>query len=205
MQNKKTNLSQMAGKSKNNYTNTDFIKLFEGYSEYEITEVLKKRKHYREEAATAAINEAIKRGIIHSEHDLFAEKYRVEPLNFSLFPNIGNTTSRLKLRKSMTRSLLFLGAIIIVWGVWEIYRHNFIDGAGFVLAGAIWNIISYSFFKSVKNQKIYVLFTIQGISAVYAAIKLATYKNLVFMDVFIVVVLFGFVVYGLIYMKNLHD
>ncbi len=195
----------MAGKSKENSSDIDFKKMFESSSDLEIKEVLKKRKHYQEEAANAAINEAINRGLIHSEQDLFAEEYRVEPLRFSLFPNIENEVSRFKLRKSMTRSLLFLGAIMIVWGVWEIYRHNLAEGVGFVLAGIVWNLASFSFFKSVKKLAINLLFTIQGLAAVYAAIKLATYKNLVFMDVFIVVVLFGFVMYGLIYMKKLHD
>ncbi len=193
----------MAGKSKEKHSDIDFKQLFKGSSDDEITEVLKKRKHYQAEAAEAAINEAIGRGLIHSEQDLFAEKYRVEPLKFSLFPNIENKVSRLKLRRSMTRSLLFLGAIIIIWGAWEIYRHRFAEGIGFVLAGTIWNLISFSFFKSVKHYRINLLLVIQGVAAVYAAIKLGSYKGLVFMDVFIVVFLFGFILYGLIYMKKL--
>ena len=195
----------MAGKSKEKNSDIDFKKLFESSSDKEIIEVLKKRKHYQEEAATAAINEAIKRGMIYSEQDLFAEKYRVEPLKFSLFPNIENKVSRLKLRKSLTRSLLFLGAIVIVWGVWEVFKHHLAEGVGFIVAGIVWNFSSFSFFKSVKRFQINLLFVIQGIGAIYAAIKLASYKSLVFMDVFIVVVLFGFVLYGLIYMKKLHD
>ncbi len=195
----------MAGKSKEKHSDIDFKQLFKGPSDDEIMEVLKKRKHYQAEAAEAAINEAIERGLIHSEQDLFAEKYRVEPLKFSLFPNIENKVSRLKLTRSLTRSLLFLGAIIIIWGAWEIYRHQFAEGIGFVLAGTVWNLISFSFFKSVKHHRINILFVIEGIASVYAAIKLATFKGLIFMDIFIVVVLFGFVLYGLIYMKKLQD
>lgn len=196
---------KMAEKSKREDTEIDFKQLYEGLSDNEIMEILKKRKHYQEKAAEAAINEAIKRELIHSEQDLFAEKYRHEPLKFSLFPKIENDVSRRKMRKSLTRSLLFLGAIIIAWGIWEIFRHNLIEGACFVLAGVIWNIISFSFFKTIDSIKINLLFFIQGIAAVYTSIKLAAYRNLGFIDVFIVVVLFGFVLYGLIYMKKLRD
>ena len=195
----------MAGRSKGNNTDVDFRQLFESSSDHEITEVLKKRKHYREDAAEAAVNEAIKRGLIHSEQDLFAEKYRVEPLKFSLFPNIENNNSRRKLRKSLTRSLLFLGAIMIVWGVWQIFRHSLAEGLAFIFAGVVWNMVSFSFFKSVKHHLINLLFVIQGIGGIYAAIKLVTSKGLIFMDIFIVAVLYGFVLYGLIYIKKLQD
>ncbi len=195
----------MVGKSKTDVSEIDFNKLYENLSDNEIAEILKKRKQYQEKAAEAAINEAIKRGLIHSEQDLFAEKYRHEQLKFSLFPSIDNIESRKKMRKSLTRSLLFLGAIMVIWGGYEIFQRNIIDGGGFVIAGVIWNIISFSFFKKVNPLKINLLFAIQGIATIYAAIKLAAYKNLLFIDVFIVFVLFGFVLYGLIYLKKLND
>lgn len=193
----------MAGKSKADDTKVDFIQLYENLSDDEIHEILVKRSHYQKEAAEAAINEAIKRGLIHSEQDLFAEKFRPEPLKFSLFPQIENDVSRQKMIKSLTRSLLFLGTIIIVWGIWEIFRRNLTEGIGFILMGTIWNVISFSFYRTITSLKINFLFFIQGITAAYTAIKLATYNSLKFVDVFIVMVLFGFVLYGLIYLRKL--
>jgi hypothetical protein len=193
----------MVGKSKTDEAEIDFKKLYESLSDGEISEILMKRSQYQKDAADAAVNEAIKRGIIHSEQDLFAEKYRGEPLKFSLFPMIENETSRKKTIKSLTRSLLFLGTIMMAWGVWEIIRHNLTEGIGFIFAGVVWNIISFSFFKIIKPVKVNALFVIQALEAVYAAFKLVNYKSLIFMDVFVVIVLFGFVLYGLIYLKKL--
>ena len=195
----------MAGKPKADDKEIDYKLLYESLSDNEIVEILKKRMHYQKQAAEAAINEAIKRGLIHSEQDLFAEKFRHEPLKFSLFPAIENEVSRRKMRKSLTRSLLFLGAIIILKGMWETFHHNLVEGISLILAGAIWNVISFSFFKFVKSVKINLLFLILGIVTIYAAIKLAIYTNLVFIDVFIVVVLLVFVLYGLIYLKKLQN
>jgi hypothetical protein len=193
------------GKSKTDYSKIDYSKQYERLSDKEISEILKRRKEYQEVAAEAAIKEAIKRGIINSEQDLFAEKYRHEPLKVSLFPRIENEESRRKMRKSLTRSLLFLGVILIAWGAWSIFNHNLAEGIGFVIAGIIWNIISFSFFKNVNKKNVNLLIVIQFIAAIYAVIKLSAYKNLPFMDVFIVIFLFGFVMYGLFYLKMLND
>ena len=193
------------GKSKPDDIEIDYKQLYKSLTDDEINKILVKRSHYQKEAAEAAISEAITRGMIHSEQDLFADKFRHKPLKFSVFPKIENEGSRKKMQKSLTRSLLFLGVIIIAWGVWEIFRHNLTEGAAFIIAGVIWNIISYSFFKTVNSLKIKLLFLIQGIAAIYTVIKLTLYNSLVFMDVFTVVVLFCFVFYGLLYMKKLND
>lgn len=194
---------KMVGKSNKESSEVDFKEVYKTAADKQIIEVLKQRKHYQEAAAEAAINEAIARGLINSEHDLMADKYRHEPLKFSLFPEIENQISRDKVRKSLTRSLLFLGAIILVWGAWQLFQHNYNEGIGFLIAGIVWELISFSFFKSVNGAKVNLLLAIQGVAAVYAIVKLATQKNVMFIDLFILAVLFGLVLYGLIYMKKI--
>ncbi|MBN2636520.1 MAG: hypothetical protein JXR61_09635 [Prolixibacteraceae bacterium] len=193
----------MTRKSKDKTSEIDFKEVYKAADDEQIMLVLKRRKLYQEAAAKAAINEAVERGLINSEQDLMAEEYRHEPLKFSMFPEIENQRSRIKMRKSLTRSLLFLGAIIIVWGAWQLFQYNFNEGIGFIAAGIVWGLISYSFFKSVTRTKINLLFAIQGVAAVYAIFKLATQKNFAFIDLFILVVLFGFVLYGLLYLRKL--
>ena len=46
-----------------------FEEQFLDISDQEIVNILKMRKHYQPEAAQTAVNEALKRGIIHSEDD----------------------------------------------------------------------------------------------------------------------------------------
>ena len=86
--------------------NTDFRKDIPEYSDEQLIAILKLRDHYQPEAAKLAVNEALKRGIINSEQDLLAEEYRCEPIKFSLFPEIKKKINRVKIRKSIARSLV---------------------------------------------------------------------------------------------------
>ncbi|PIF02276.1 MAG: hypothetical protein CR996_00650 [Draconibacterium sp.] len=193
----------MTRKSKGEGAKINFSEDYKKLSDEALTDILKKRDHYLEEASNAAIAEAMRRGLIHSEQDLFAEKYRVEPLRSSLFPIPENETSRRKLQRSLTRSLLFLGGIIVAWGVYELLRHHVTEGVAFILTGIIWEVLSFTFFRSVNNQKINLLLLITVLGAVYTALKLFSWVGVGFVDIFIVVVLFGLVFYGLVYLKKL--
>jgi len=83
--------------------------------------VLKKRKLYQKEAADFAIHEAIRRRMIFSEQDLFAKEYKDEPDKFSIFPIIESEKTSTKFKRSISRSLLILGTLPVVWGVIKIF------------------------------------------------------------------------------------
>jgi hypothetical protein len=71
-----------------------FEEQFLDISDQEIVNILKLRKHYQPEAARAAINEALKRGLIHAEDDLLGEQFRPQSLGRpSIFP-VGNTEAQ---------------------------------------------------------------------------------------------------------------
>lgn len=71
-----------------------FEEQFLDISDQEIVNILKLRKYYQPEAARAAINEALKRGLIHAEDDLLGEQFRPQSLGRpSIFP-VGNTEAQ---------------------------------------------------------------------------------------------------------------
>jgi hypothetical protein len=79
----------------------EFIKIIAGYTDDELRKVLKKRKLYQKEAAEFAIQEAIRRGIIYSDQDLFAKEFKDEPDKFSIFPSIENEKTSTKFKTSI--------------------------------------------------------------------------------------------------------
>jgi hypothetical protein len=60
--------------------NNDFEQSMSALSDDQLKEVLKKRSLYQEEAVKIAIQEAKKRGIIRSEEELPAPRFRHEPM-----------------------------------------------------------------------------------------------------------------------------
>src|SRR5690554_6288827 len=93
-------------KGSKNISKPDFKEVMGKLNDESLTEVLRKRNLYQPEAARSAIDEAIRRGLINSEEDLLSEKYRIQPLKTRLFPEIENEHLRVKIRKSISRSLL---------------------------------------------------------------------------------------------------
>ena len=75
----------MTKKSIANSNQSDFRSLIPDYNNDELINVLKKRKQYQKEAAEVAIQEAIKRGLIYSEQDLFADEFQDKVNTFSIF------------------------------------------------------------------------------------------------------------------------
>lgn len=92
-----------------------FREVMRRHSDDELVKVLKKRKHYQPEAARHAVEEAVSRGIINSEQDLYSEKFTEISPKTKLFPEIENPVARKKVRRSISRSLLLVGVIPLVW------------------------------------------------------------------------------------------
>ena len=179
-----------------------YEELIPKYSEEELLNVLRKRSYYTKEAADLAIQEAIKRGIINSEQDLFSEKFKEEKLQFSWFPVPQNKEARHKLRRSIIRSMVGAGLIPLVFGAYQIYRgygeHNEI----YVTFGLLWIVLSIL----LKRNKIGSIILFLGIADLAAAAYLL-YMILVsghaVIECFIVLTISLMVLYGLIFLSKI--
>lgn len=190
----------MREKSTHKESKPDYKTLIPEYDDNQILEILKKRNYYQPEAADLAVKEAKKRGLIHSEQDLFAEEYRFQPLRFHLFPTIEKTHQMEKIRKSIARALIITGIFPVVWGVVRIYEGKIFEGSMLLFLGALWTFLSYRIFLKPVTRIIQVLFFMLALSVVYVLMNL---RSIIYMDIFILVFLYGLIVYGLLFILRM--
>lgn len=172
------------------------------YSDEELLNVLKRRSYYTKEAADLAIREAIKRGLIYSEHDLFSEKFREEKLKFSWFPVPQNTEARKKIKRSIIRSLIGTGLIPFVYGASQIYRGYGEYAEIFVAFGLLWIMLSILLTRNKTRWILLFLGVADMAATVYSFQKLLVSGGAV-IEYFIVITIFLMVLYGLFFLHKI--
>lgn len=167
------------------------------YSDEQLTEVLKLRDHYQPEAAQLAIDEALKRGIIHSEQDLFSEEFRNEDINFSLFPTIRKNQNRIKIRRSIARNMVICSVLPVVFGLIEMKTRNSWEGATILLFGLLWLYCSAQLVKVFSAIYVRCLKVGTVLAVLYIVYRLVAANKYVYMDFFLVFAIAGLLFYGL--------
>lgn len=185
----------------------EFKKIIAGYSDDELRKVLKKRKQYQKEAAEFAILEAIRRGIIYSDQDLFAKEYKDEPEKFSIFPIIESEKTSTKFKKSISRSLLILGVLPVVWGVIKIFGGHGFEGIIIFIFGAAWSFTSFQLMRlSNPNFKLIIfMFIMAVIAAGYIIGNFVVSNSLTSVDILITAIGLGFVLYAIGFLGSLRN
>ncbi len=168
--------------------------------------MLKKRKLYQKNAADFAIQEAIRRGIIFSEQDLFAKEYKHEPDKFSFFPTIENEKARNKFKKSISRSLLILGAVPLVFGGLKIFEAQIFEGIVIFIFAVVWCFMSFQLMRNAVDEKlVYLMFLLLVLAVGYIVKTLISIHSLTTIDVLVTIIGVGFVLYGLGFLLKLKD
>lgn len=182
----------------------DFRQDIPNYSDQQLKEVLKQRKHYQPEAAKLAIQEALKREIIHSEQDLLSEEYRSKELQLSWFPKINKDRNREKIRKSIARNLVILAVLPIVYGLIEMnIRNNYYEGTAILLFGLFWLFCAAQLVKAFNPLIIKCLMIGNVLAVFYIVYRLVITRTVVFFDFFLLAVFAGLIFYGLVFLfKN---
>lgn len=193
----------MRKNSKINKIAKDYKKDIPEYNDDEILEILKKRKYYQEEAVNIALEEALNRGLIQTEQDLFEEDFRPEPLKFRIFPKIEDEKNKNKIRKSIARSTLITGIIPLIWGFLLINAEKNIEGGIFLLAGICWIYFASGLIRKYNQKILNTLFVITALSFIVVLYELFTMRTKQFMDFFIVAVLYGLLTYGLLFINKM--
>ena len=193
----------MTEKSNDETKAPEFKQIISAYSDEELRIVLKKRKLYQKDAADFAIQEAIRRGIIYSEQDLFAMEYRHMPDKFSMFPTIENEKARGKFRKSISRSLLVLGAIPLVFGGIKIFETQSIEGILIFVLGVVWIFASYQLMRKLDKRLVVLLFVLLVLAVAYVVKLLVSTSSLYTIDILVAVIGIGFVFYGVGFLSKL--
>ncbi len=189
-------------KSNDDTNAPEFKQIIAAYTDDEVRKVLKKRKLYQKEAAEFAIQEAIRRGIIYSEQDLFAKEYKHEPDKFSLFPTIENEKARIKFKKSISRSLLILGVIPLVFGGIKIFESQSLEGIAIFVFGAAWSFASYQLMQKPDKKLVVLLFVLLILAVAYIVKLMISTHSLTTIDVLVTLIGVGFVLYGIGFLWN---
>ena len=190
-------------KGSKNISKPDFKEVMGTLNDEALTEVLRKRNLYQPEAARSAIDEAIRRGLINSEEDLLSEKYRIQPLKTRLFPEIENEHLRVKIRKSISRSLLISGILPLIFGVIRIQSGNLNEAALILIFGFIWSAFSFRLMKSFSRNIICFLLILAGISLFYIIRLLAGQPGINLIDKIAVSFFYLLLFYGLLFLLRL--
>ncbi len=195
----------MVEKSNDEIEVPGFKQIIGGYSDEELRKVLKKRKLYRREAADFAIQEAIKRGIIYSEQDLFGSEFREEPEKFSIFPVIENEKSRVKFRRSIGRSLLILGVMTMIWGGIKIFETQSLEGILIFVFGAAWSFSSFQLMRSVNMKLVWFMFFMSFLFLAYLVKTIISIHSLTTVDLLVMIITIGFIFYAIGFLAKLKD
>lgn len=197
-------VSKMSKKPKKITNKPDFKTLIPSYSDSELINILKKRNHYQPEAVACAVEEAIKRGIINSEHDILAEEFRTTPLKNTLFPVIENEIQRKKISKSIIRGLIISGIIPGISGIIQFFDGNPAESLPLITGSIIWFVLSVMLYFKVKHSNIRTLLVFVLISMIYIVKLLIEKDSLDVIDFFIPIVFYSLLVYGLIFLKKIN-
>ena len=185
-------------------TRSDYQTLFREMGDEQLKKVLRQRKLYQDEAAKIAVDEAIKRKIIHSEQDLLEPEYNSEPLRTGLFPKIGSPGNKNKIRKSIARSLLLVGILPTIWGVVRINSGFGQNGFLILIFGIVWIALSAVLLKYYYKAIVGALLGLLTGSAVYVISFLFRLQQIEFMDLLITVAIYLLVLYGLLFLMWIH-
>ena len=195
----------MTEKSNEENQNTGFRQIIAGYSDEELRKVLIKRNLYQKEAADFAISEAIKRGLIYSEQDLISKEFHPEQEKFTIFPSIENEKVRAKFRRSITRALIILGGLPLVWGGIMIFKTQSIEGILLFIAGAAWSMISFQLKQKTNVQLIGALYLLLSLAVVYFVKIFVAVNYLKVLDVIFAATVIAFIAYGIGFLNKLKD
>ncbi|HKL31261.1 MAG TPA: hypothetical protein VJ919_01935 [Tangfeifania sp.] len=193
----------MQEKSKTETNNSDLQEIFNKHTDEQILEILKKREHYQPEAVDVAVKEAISRKLIHSEQDLFSPEFSPEPLKRKLIPEIHREKNKNRIRKSLGRSLLIAGVLPLIFGFVRYNSGQLFEGIGILVFGLTWMFLSAQIIRKGSKSVIHLLLGIAFASLIYVGYLFADSKSVIFMDVFIIAVLYLLVFYGLFFVRKL--
>lgn len=182
-----------------------FREVMQRHSDDELVKVLKKRKQYQPEAAKQAIAEAISRGIINSEQDLFSEKFAEIPVKTRLFPEIENPVARKKMIRSISRSLLLVGAIPFVWTLarWNL---NTLPVSLMVLSySLVWIGVSIGLLITKNTRFAYGLLFLMVPGLIFLVRMMLQNRFLLAYEIVVPVVLSVLILYGVGYLHKLKE
>lgn len=195
----------MPGRSNQPEYHNGFVDVFQQMEDEQLLEVLEKRNLYQPEAAEAAVQEAVSRGLIASADELPAPLIKEKHLRLKLFPVIEHPKTRIRIRKSVARMLFLAGLLPAIWGIVRFNSGFSTEGVVLVVYALLWMGSAAWLIRTYKYPAIVFLVVLAILSLVYIVRLLLFYPGFIFMDFFIISVLYLLMIYGLVFIIRLAD
>jgi hypothetical protein len=126
-----------------------FYERYTGKTDNEILDILRHRSNYQEAAVSAAMQLAIERGLISSEHDLLSPGFRqADPPRFRLFPPIANVQHSQRLIGSIFRLLYLLSLVPLIDALMSFVNGKTDRMLEAIAVGVFWAVLCFLFRKT---------------------------------------------------------
>ena len=185
-------------------TGIDYQEKYKQLGDEEIREILLKRKSYQAEAARAAIQEAISRGILKSEQDLFSEEYNI-PENWTgiFFPFLPKPEQRKKTLAALHRIYFVLGLIPVALAWMKYSGANLLQSFLFIVVGLVWMFLNFRLSKTKSIRVLHLMLAGIILASGYALYSVLVMKAPEMMDFAVVVIAFGVSFYCLLFVRSI--
>lgn len=111
---------------------------FEQYSDEQLTEILKNRRDYQEQALEAAIEAALARGLINSREDLFSPKFNQPRSHRRAFFPLLNERQTARTVKSLFRIIYLITIVPAAFSMLSYAEGNFLQLLLWAVAAVAW-------------------------------------------------------------------
>jgi hypothetical protein len=120
-----------------------------------------------------------------------------------LIPVIDDPKSKNKIRKSIGRSFVIAGILPVILGILKINTGVIAEGFAILAFGLVWIGISAWMIRQFTPTAVKIMFILTGVSLIYVIQLLISNPGFVFMDWFIVVVIYLLIAYGILFVLRL--
>ncbi|MGF7138434.1 hypothetical protein [Roseimarinus sediminis] len=194
----------MDSDTRNNDNGNSFEYRLREVSDEEIINIIRYRNHYQPHAFKAAIKEALKRGIIQTIDDLDKDEFLPIPVQtWSLFPLGTSKTHTLALFKSLCRTYYGIALIPLIYGVFALFRGNFVPGIATLLTTLIIIFLIYQLEKNISPFIAHLLLALNVPVIGYAVYYLSTNGNQNTMDAVAIAIVVLVLLYTSFYLNKL--
>lgn len=185
-------------------TEVDYQEKYKQFTDAEIREILLLRNSYQEKAAHAAIREAISRGIIQSEQDLFSEAYR-QPTNLSgrFFPNIRKPEQKVRILSSIHRINYILGIIPFILSGLNYVKGELTSCLIFAGVGIGWMFLNFRLSKTKSYLVLKLMISVIILAFAYSIYSVYILKSPQVMDFAVTVIAFLIPAYCLLFARSI--
>lgn len=187
-------------------TNIDYAEKYKTINDQQLTDILIHRDQYQPQAAQAAIGEAIRRGILNSEQDLFSPEFNApKKAKAYFFPVIHREEQKSRIRAGLHRLLYIIALLPIIQAGKSYLQQQWTELTLFASVALLWIMLNFLLARQ-KNFITWIsMLLISVMATAYTLRLLLTSGFFQWIDGLVAFTAFFFVFYALFFIRNLNQ